>query len=169
MRLLRKSTSACFVRRETRRCSMRGRIPEIARNEISLRNFFVPKWWVENLSPDELQYGIDVRGLVLHSWTSVHQILRAAWNDSLAEPLTDWYRPFLENVCAFQGHRFRQLLGMEPSLGKNGRNPANEAIARGTFANFVLSGAADPFTRRKEYYDLGDRQAEVWKQALNQT
>lgn len=132
---------------------LRQRLPEIAHKDQSLRDFFFSAGGVEKLSPDDLQNSITMRRYVLHSWSQLHQTLRMAWRDaSPEEPLADWYRPLVENMCAFKEHHFRQLLGMEPALGKSGRSPDLEALARSTLMNFVLEGATDPLTKWKEYY-----------------
>lgn len=128
------------------------RMPELVRKNKELRDFFVPMGGVDNLSPDELRDGITIRRYVLHGWAGMLQTLRMAWHDAVPEPLTDWYRPLVENLCAWEEQQARQLLGMETALGGSGRMPEVESLARFTLMNDVLSGAADPVSEWKEHY-----------------
>jgi hypothetical protein len=131
---------------------LKQRIAELARKDKRLRDLFVSAGGVEGLPPDELRSGITARYLVLRGWSGMHQIIRMAWHDVAPEPLTDWYRPLVENACACEEQKARELLGIESSLGGRGRDADIEALARGTFMNFVLAGEADPVSEWREHY-----------------
>jgi hypothetical protein len=123
---------------------LKARLLELAQKDKTLREFMhgfdKAKDWDDVWNPVLMRYRI------VYAWTHVHHMLRLAYDDWNQTPGKDWFKPYIEAMCAFQEYSYRETLGMPQVLGKTvSRLDANlEALMFSSFMNRVLDGVQYP-------------------------
>ncbi len=77
-----------------------------------------------------------------HLKAGVFQALRVPLKDCHPDPAKDWYRPFVEAMCAWEEHNYREAVGLPDVLSEQ-EGPLAPLKYSG-FMNLVMSGAKYP-------------------------
>ncbi len=142
---------------------LKAHLLELTKKSENLKTYLanfgnVEKW-------DDVWAAVYGRYQQTNVWMNVFQAMRVEFNDSSLGKIgavKDWFRPFVEAMCAWQESQYRQDLGLSPSLmvaGDATRTSSGMlALAYGGFMNDVLDGAPDPYmTWMKKMDELGLR------------
>lgn len=81
---------------------------------------------------------------VVHAWTSVHHMLRFAFDDVNHTEGKDWFKPFVAAMCAWQEYIYRESLGMPPAFEGPKAEAWKKAAKMSYFSDFVLEGGRFP-------------------------
>lgn len=82
----------------------------------------------------------------------VFQSLRLQLKDHHHDPEKDWYRPFVEAMCAWEEHNYRITIGLPDVLSTQDEFGSMAALKYSTFMNMVLDGTKYPNFEFQEYY-----------------
>lgn len=82
-------------------------------------------------------WGVSIR-------TNFFQSLRITFDDYFDNPDRDWFRPFVEAMCAYKEAHYRELLSMPDILDEQSGLAPCAALKYSTFADIILSGERDP-------------------------
>ena len=105
--------------------------------------------------------GCLIRYWEYHLKSHVFQTIRIALKDYHPDHEKDWYRPFIEAMCATEEHHYRKLIGLPDVLGRDGELDGDiEALKYSTFLNMVLNGVTYPNFEWEETYQDADLENE---------
>jgi hypothetical protein len=128
---------------------LKAQIREIAEKDETIKRL---AWSLDNPTDKDIY-----EACLFQYWTyglsaQVHQMLRLQLNDYHQDPQKDWYRPFMEAMCAWEEHNFREAIGLPGILAEQDEYGSNAALKYSTFINMVLDGSKYPNFEFQEYY-----------------
>ena len=101
--------------------------------------FHTPKDWDDVWDPVLMRYRM------VYAWTHVFNMLRFAFDDVHHAEDKDWFKPFVAAMCAWQEHKYRNVLGMPPSLGDARFGADLRALMMSGFIDCVMEGIRYPY------------------------
>lgn len=107
------------------------------------------KIWEDNepitvSSPEDLANLVQTRYRICSAWAELFQSLRVVFEPAWRPDQADWYRAFVQSMCANKEHHFRLDLKMPSVLDPDAERSNVLSLEHSLFFNFVRHGLDDP-------------------------
>ena len=128
---------------------LKSHIKKIAEKDQDIKKL---AWNLDNPSEKDIYEACLYQYWVYALSVQVYQTLRFYLNDYHPDTQKDWYRPFVEAMCAWEEHNFREAIGLPDILAKQDEYGSAAALKYSTFFDFVRDGSKYPNFEFQEHY-----------------
>jgi len=129
---------------------LKAHLKEIAEKDKDIKEF---AWSLGSPTLQQLYEACVFNCIVLGFEANLFHCTRIALGDHHPSPEKDWYRPFVDAMCAWEEHQFRKVIGLPAVLGNQDElGFATVALQYASFLRFVTSGAKYPNFAWEEHF-----------------
>jgi hypothetical protein len=128
---------------------LKSHILEISEKDKEIKEL---AWALDNPTEKDIYEACLFRYWAWGLRAQVFQTLRIQLKDHHPKAEKDWYRPFVEAMCAWEEHNYREAIGLPDILSGQDEFGSIAALKYSTFMNMVMDGTRYPNLEFQEYY-----------------
>jgi len=129
---------------------LKAHFKEIAEKDKDIKEF---AWSLGSPTFQQLYEACVFNCIVLGFEANLFHCTRIALGDHHPSPEKDWYRPFVDAMCAWEEHKFRKAIGLPAVLGNQDELGSIAVAAQyASFLSFVTSDAKYPNVAWEEHF-----------------
>ncbi len=128
---------------------LKAHIKKIAEKDQDIKRL---AWSLDNPSEKDIFEACLYQYWVYALSAQVFQPLRISLKDYHPDIQKDWYRPFVEAMCAWEEHNFREAIGLPDILAQQDEYGSAAGLKYSTFFDFVRGGSKFPNYEFQEHY-----------------